>query len=362
MNFSESLQLLIQRIEELSPSIQTEESTKTSFVLPFFQMLGYDVFDPREFVPEFTADYGIKKGEKVDYAIIKDGAPIILIECKSCTDDLSTHTGQLFRYFGTTEAKFGILTNGIIYKFYTDLDHPNKLDEKPFLQVNLLDLKKIQIPELMKFTKDSFNVEQIMSTASELKYTNLIQNYFDSLIANPSEDFIRLLIAPCYDGVKTQNVIATFEPIVRRSINQYINDAINARITSALHDETKDTADKGNADEKDSVDSDAEDDDSRIETTPEEMEAYYIVRAILCEKVNPSRIGYKDTISYFNVLLDNNIRKWLCRIKFTRSGIQVRVNTPDKPKIKLDSLVNFYDNKAILWQALDDLLAGRSIS
>lgn len=95
--------------------------------MPFFSLLGYDVFDPHEFIPEFTADVGIKKGEKVDYAITKDGKPIILIEAKWCGDNLEKHGSQLFRYFGTTSAKFGILTNGIIYKFYTDLDESNKM-------------------------------------------------------------------------------------------------------------------------------------------------------------------------------------------------------------------------------------------
>lgn len=117
MDFADQLKVLAKRVASLKEQIQTEEAAKTSFIMPFFQLLGYDVFNPLEFVPEYTADVGIKKGEKVDYAILSDGLPIILIEAKWCGEDLGKHGGQLFRYFGTTKAKFGILTNGIEYRF-----------------------------------------------------------------------------------------------------------------------------------------------------------------------------------------------------------------------------------------------------
>lgn len=148
MDFIDQLKQFASRVENLKDQIATEEATKTSLILPFFQLLGYDIFDPTEFVPEFTADVGIKKGEKVDYAIFQNGIPIILIEAKWCGENLDKHSSQLFRYFGTSKAKFGILTNGLIYKFFTDLEEPNKMDEKPFMELNLLDIKESLVPEL----------------------------------------------------------------------------------------------------------------------------------------------------------------------------------------------------------------------
>lgn len=124
--FKEDLKFLSNRVSTLKESIGTEEATKTSLIMPFFQLLGYDVFNPTEFVPEFTADVGIKKGEKVDYAIILDSIPVMLVEAKSIKEKLTKHDSQLFRYFGTTTSRFGILTNGEEYKFFTDLDEPNK--------------------------------------------------------------------------------------------------------------------------------------------------------------------------------------------------------------------------------------------
>lgn len=119
MTFEESLQNFIEKISGFKSSISTEEATKTSVILPFFQLLGYDVFDPTTFVPEFVADVGIKRGEKVDYAILQDGKPIIIIEAKSINRNLERHDSQLFRYFATTSAKFAILTNGIRYIYNT---------------------------------------------------------------------------------------------------------------------------------------------------------------------------------------------------------------------------------------------------
>ena len=138
MDFIDLVKQHSQRVKSLKDNIATEEATKTSLIMPFFAMLGYDVFNPEEFTPEYVADVGIKKGEKVDYAILKDGKPAILIECKWIGEPLASHDSQLYRYFGVSKAKFAILTNGQIYKFFTDLDEPNKMDEKPFLEINRL--------------------------------------------------------------------------------------------------------------------------------------------------------------------------------------------------------------------------------
>lgn len=157
--FISQIKNISKRVEQLRDTLETEEATKTSLIMPFFQALGYDVFNPFEFVPEYTADVGIKKGEKVDYAIVINDELQILIEVKAINEKLTKHDSQLFRYFTTTSAKFSILTNGQKYEFYTDLDQPNKMDFLPFLTIDLLKIRDAQINELYKFTKDIFNVE-----------------------------------------------------------------------------------------------------------------------------------------------------------------------------------------------------------
>ncbi|MEG1313977.1 MAG: type I restriction endonuclease, partial [Bacilli bacterium] len=178
MEIKEKLYSLSERIEKISQQIKSEEGTKQSLILPFFQILGYDVFNPSEFCPEFDADYGIKKGEKVDYAVLIDDEPILLIEAKACNDNLEKHGSQLFRYFNSSKARFGVLTNGIKYRFYTDLDEVNKMDKKPFFEVDLSNLNDTQISYLKNFERDALDVDSILSTAEELKYSSLIKEFF----------------------------------------------------------------------------------------------------------------------------------------------------------------------------------------
>jgi len=351
-DFADQLKIFTARIEDLRVHLLTEEATKTAIVLPFFQLLGYDVFNPLEFVPEFTADVGIKKGEKVDYAVMKDGLPVILIECKSCTENLGVHGSQLFRYFGTTRAKFSILTNGIVYQFFTDLEDKNKMDEKPFLEVDLLNLKKNQIPELMKFQKSSFDIDVIANTASELKYTSLFQAYFSQQLTEPNDEFTKLMVNSCYSGPKTQAVIDRFRPVVKRAINQYISDRMIDKITSVVKTENEATAQAVETAIAEIADG------SKIVTTEEELEAFYIVKSILSEFVPMKRLVAKDTETYFGILLDGNIRKWICRFVIKPSKITLQLPGEGKEiiKIQLNELEDIYLHKAKLIEVLNGYL------
>ena len=303
--FEQKLKTFVSRIEMMRPSIQTEEATKTSLIMPFFSMLGYDVFNPLEFVPEYTADVGIKKGEKVDYAIIINDEPTILIEAKCITEKLDKHGSQLFRYFGTTKAKFGILTNGIEYKFFTDLEAPNKMDSSPFLTINLADLRDQDIAEIKKFEKSSFDVDNILKTASDLKYVGAINKVLKSEFTDPSDDFVRgLLRRGLYEDRITQAVLDKFKPIVKKSIAQYMTDQINSRLKSAM-----------SADGDHSVDAVPEEEQGpTINTTEEEMQSYYIVKSLLCKDIEMSRLKFKDTFDYFGILVDGKVTKWVCRV------------------------------------------------
>lgn len=327
MDFAEKLNQFSQRIEGLQDSIQTEEATKTSMIMPFFQMLGYDVFNPLEFIPEYTADVGIKKGEKVDYAIIVDDQPLILIECKSCHDDLSKHGSQLFRYFGTTPAKFGILTNGLNYKFYTDLEAQNKMDTTPFLDVDLLRLKENMIPEIEKFCKGVLDVSAIVSTASELKYVRLIKEWFVSQSDDPSTELVRLVMNATYDGIKNQKAIEKFYSLIKRGFKQFVSDTMSDRIKLALRkeDDTQEAV---------LIAGDESIEKSKVVTTVEELEAYAIVKALLRNVCDVNRVVYRDTESYFGILFDDNSRKWICRIHLHNSVKYLTLPDDEKKPVR----------------------------
>ena len=188
MDLIDRLQDLSARIKRQKDSVSTEEAAKTAFVLPFIQSLGYDVFNPSEVVPELTADHGVKKGEKVDYGIKQDNQIVMLVECKPVGADLAAkHAGQLFRYFSVTDARFGVLTDGVKYLFFTDLDRPNQMDQRPFFEFDLLNFEAQEIGELKKFTKTSFDIDTIVSTASNLKYHRALMVEIGKEFDSPSE-------------------------------------------------------------------------------------------------------------------------------------------------------------------------------
>lgn len=328
MEFEEKLKEFSKRVGKLIKSIKTEEATKTSMIMPLFSLLGYDVFNPDEFIPEYVADVGIKKGEKVDYAIALDGKVTILIEAKSINENLQKHDSQLFRYFGTTTAKIAILTNGIKYKFYTDLEETNKMDITPFLEINILDLKENDIAELKKFCKEIFDINTIINTASNLKYASSIEKILSEEFANPSEDFIKLILNKgVYEGVKTQNIIEKYRPILKKSINYYINSLVNQKLQNALNNSTVENNEENITDLVE---------EESIVTTNEELESYYIVRAILSEFTDPNQLYYKDTYSYFGILYENKVTKWICRVYLKENVKYIIIPNENKNEVRYE--------------------------
>lgn len=333
MDFIDELKQFSKRVDSLKDKLPTEEATKSSLIMPFFQMLGYDVFNPDEFMPEFTADVGIKKGEKVDYAILSDGEPIILIEAKWVKEDLKKHDSQLFRYFSTTKAKFAILTNGIIYRFYTDLDEANKMDSLPFMEINILDIRESQVEELKKFKKATFSIDQIMDTASQLKYTNEFKAIFMKDLQEPSDALVNYFLTDVYAGRKSTSVIEKFRPIVKDSLNQFISETMNDKLKTALGvNEVPDI--KTSPKKTDDNDSMKEDESStvskkasKIVTTEEELEAFFILKNMLKENIPFDRIGYKDGVNYMAIICDGKVTKWICRLYF--NGTKKYIAVPD---------------------------------
>lgn len=236
VEIAERIDSLASKIKKQQASIETEEATKNAFVMPFISLvLGYDVFNPNEVIPEFTADVGTKKGEKVDYAIVKDGVVQILIECKNIGAPLNIkHASQLFRYFAVANARIAVLTNGDEYQFFTDLDRPNRMDEKPFLVIEVSDMDSALIPEIKKLTKDAFDVESIVNAAEELKYVGELKRVLAAQFASPDSDWVKSLASRIYEGPFTQRVRDQFTGLVAKATAQFLNDRVNDRLKAAL--------------------------------------------------------------------------------------------------------------------------------
>ncbi|MCA6058568.1 type I restriction enzyme HsdR N-terminal domain-containing protein [Thalassolituus sp. ST750PaO-4] len=335
---------LAKRIDSMGPNLQTEEATKNALIMPFIQNLGYDVFDPSEVVPEYTTDHGVKKGEKVDYAVKKDDEIIMLFECKKYGAKLvAEHASQLYRYFSVSDARFGVLTNGQQYMFFTDLDRPNQMDEKPFFSIDLQNFERHEVEELKKFTKNSFDLENILNTASDLKYTTEVKKILGKELDDPSDDFVRFLSAQVYSGRFTQAVMEQFRGIVKRANRQLITEKINDRLETALAHPLSEDKEILHTD----VNPDEAQGDNGIVTTEEEIEAYNIVKAILRSKVEVGRIVMRDTKSYCGVLLDDNNRKPICRFHFNSKqkylGLMKEKIESREPIDSLDEIFKYSD-------------------
>jgi hypothetical protein len=356
MDLIDHLKAIAERVLKHKEQISTEEATKNAFIMPFIQALGYDVFNPLEVVPEYVTDIGTKKGEKIDYAIFKDNQPTILIECKHWAQNLSLHDGQLLRYFHVSKARFGILTNGIIYRFYSDLVEPNKMDEKPFLEFNITDIRDNHIDELKKFHKELFNIESIITTASELKYTNEIKQLFQIELTNPSTDFIKHFAKQVYPSKITDKILDLFTVLVKKSTQQYISDLITDRLKSALDKEVENEKEISNTIQ--TKPDDKQEELNKIVTTEEELEGYFIVKSILRQKFDSNRIKYRDALSYFSILLDDNNRKTICRLYLNSPKKQIGIQDENKKEIKheltkLDDIFSYSEQLLNTAQNLD---------
>lgn len=308
MEFAEKINQLKDRAINLKDNLETEEATKNALIMPFLNALGYDVFNPMEVVPEFVADSSrLKKDEKVDYAIMKDGKPIILIECKKVDNDkldIKKHAGQLFKYFTAGKAKFIILTNGIVYKFFSDIEEPNVLDKDPFFTFNLLEFKENQLETLAEFCKDNFDLEKAYSNAGDLKYIKQFEEVIENEYKAPSDDFVRYLISKSgvCDGRITEKLIAKHKTTTVEAFNLFMSKVMKTSLDFNLASKQEEKTNK-----------------NEVITTMEELEGYAIVKSILNGFVDISRLAYRDNASYFNVLLDDSIRKTICRLYFNRS-------------------------------------------
>lgn len=343
------LEQLHQRVDNLKDQINTEEATKNAFVMPFIQILGYDIFNPTEVIPEFICDIGTKKGEKVDYVIKRDNEPILIIECKHWKEKADAHNSQLHRYYHVSKARFGVLTNGHQYNFYADLEKPNIMDEKPFFTLDLSNLKESSLKILDNFTKNGYSLENILDSAEALKYIKAIRNEFEKELNEPSDEIVRLLVNRFFDKPVTASRLVTFKEYTKRAFSNSINESINFRLKNALN--ITETIPSKESQQITAVDENSEKETPKFITTEEEIEGSQIVKAILREILPASRIAFRDTQSYFGILLDDNNRKPICRLHFNSANKYIELFNNGKEsgeKKLLESIDEIYGYKAEL--------------
>ena len=334
MGLEDGITALVERIPRVKDALKTEEATKQSLILPFIQALGYDIFNPAEVTAELTADFGIKQREKVDYAILSNGKPVIIIECKKVEDTLvaDERVSQLFRYFNSTEARIGVLTNGIVYKFFTDLEEPNKMDRTPFLEIDLEHFHPGTVKLLGQFAK-GFDVAQTIEGADRLKHTNLMREVLSTQFSQPEDDFVRWLANRVTTRRLTQPVLEEFRILARQSLHEFVNSHISNALRS-VQAGTLVREDDGSPEDGAPAENDAE--SRNTETTVEELDAFAIVKSIAGDIVAPERIIIRDAQAYCAVNVDNR-RKPICRFYF--NGAQKRIGLFDGTRASSGALI-----------------------
>ncbi|MEZ4302394.1 MAG: type I restriction endonuclease [Polyangiaceae bacterium] len=323
MAFEDDFARHIDQLKVRLPHIRGEEATKQALVIPLFHVLGYDVWNPLEVQPEYGADFnkGPKKGqvEKVDYALKINGEPVVFVECKSADVALDTHDGQLARYFNTTPSvRVGILTNGVRIKVFTDLQQPNVMDEKPWMDFDLRVAKLAEIDALKKFRKTEFTADQIVGLAEEMVYYNVLVPFIASQLRDPGEKLVRL-VAEEIPSIKRidKKVVDRLTPILRKAIQSAILDHVARSFNAPAQPEPAPLpmppapSDPGGATSGDA----ASPTDSRdgVVTTPEELEVFGLVSQIVKEKFPDAVVQYRDAKSYFTIM-QKNLRKWFIRL------------------------------------------------
>jgi len=366
MDFKDTLLQLADKIEKQKDNISTEEATKTSFIMPMIAALGYDVFNPFEVVPEMDCDL-TKRGDKIDYAIMKDNTPILLIECKHCKQNLDLHSTQLAKYYAASNARFGVLTNGIEYRFYADLEKQNIMDEKPFLVINMLDLSDVDIEQLKKFHKSYYNEQDILSTAQELQITIQIKDLLNRNFQQPDEEFTRYFVRNLNDGKYSARLVEQYQPILKKSISAVINDIISDRLNVAMKNEEMGAHKQPNENEERQKEANETmpdgvvymDDEKGIVTTQEEIDGYNIIRSILRKYIDVKRLQYKDFKSYFAINVDGSQWWWVCRLYLGKRKKQIGFPLDDYKSnewVPIESLDDIFTLEDRLKEALETAL------
>lgn len=314
MAFADSLRTLANQIEDRRKHVATEEAVKQALILPFVSTLGFDIYNPAELIPEYKAGWA-KTTEKIDYCLQIHGKPILFIEAKGPNEALVNYDAQLAKYFNSTpELKFCIITNGIEYRFFTDLQEPNLLDKKPFFEFNFEKFGDTDIAVLERFRKDVFNAGSLVGYAEDLVFLEALKRQFIKLLRDPSDEFISFAVkeAELVDSRVTQKVIDRFRPLVKESISASVLEIVQQSLTPRVGGPVAEAPEPC----PEPVESEPVNDNGgpRVETTDEELRAFELIKQIVGPHVPDAElIRHNDTERYFAIQY-NVTTRWFARL------------------------------------------------
>jgi hypothetical protein len=314
MGFTEDIAKVSEQVRKRAEQVVGEESTKMALILPFLSALGYDIYDPTEVMPEYIADFAVKRAgqlEKVDYALAINDTIVMIVEAKARGQKAEAHDGQLRKYFNSLLAtKVSIVTNGIQYRFFTDLRNTNVMDDEPFFSFNVLEYDLKDIENLKFFHRDNFDAVAISRHAEEMVYVKSMTKLIGELLRSPSEEFMRFLLSQLgIEGKINKKKVDKFEPIIKKSIQSSLVELM----TRSLSQEIAQPIEADKPVEPDEIE-EIEEEQSKVETTTEELEAFEKIKAIAAtSKTHNLEVKYKDVAAYFGVHVGNSTW-WFLRL------------------------------------------------
>lgn len=223
MEFTEKVSALQSSAENQLPALNSLKKTETALVLPFFDVLGYNPFDVRDVEPDFNVGLGDKGMRTVDYALKREGAPLMLFQCEEAKTDLGDYDSSfLFEHFDALGADVAVFTNGLTYRFYANLGAEINVAQRPFLEFDLLDHGPEQVEGLQQLTKSAFDAEEIISTAYALKSGRLLRHYLVQQQESPDEHLVRFIAAQIFEGEVSEDVVERFRPVVQNVLGDVV--------------------------------------------------------------------------------------------------------------------------------------------
>lgn len=310
-NFSERMTRHAEHVKTAGPHCASEETTKQALILPFLDILGFSPFDPTKVKAEHGADFpGAKVNERVDYALFCHAVPVMFIEAKAYNENLTNHCPQLSRYFNATpEVTIAAITNGREWRFFTDLENKNVMDQAPFLTIDFDNLDVSMLDRIYRFRHDEFQPEALRTLAEESIYLTAFARVISSSLRAVDSDFVRYVAGRA--GIQrqfNQRFIDSITPLVRQAVERAISETVVSGLSSTPLDppQVEPSAPAQAHEEADIVDPE----NSRIVTTYAERRVFDVVRDILSSDVD---LQSKDTETYYNVLYKGKSTRWIVR-------------------------------------------------
>lgn len=307
--FQDRLLKHAEHVKSVGAHCTTEETTKQALILPLLDILGFSPYDPTKVKAEYGADFpGVKANERVDYALFNNSIPVMFIEAKPYGANLSNHAPQLSRYFNATpEVAVAAITNGSEWRFFTDLNNKNMMDDSPFLTVSFDDLRAADGVQLARFHHDQFEPGALRALAEESVYLSAFKSVVGGFLRDPDIDFVKFVASRA--NVQRQfnaKFLDGIAPIVRQAVAQAVSEMVATSLSSPAVVVQEVVEVSGLPAEVDDV----HPDNDRIVTTVAEKRLFALTREILGGECD---ITAKDTESYFTVLYQGKTNRWLYR-------------------------------------------------